>query len=312
MAKRSRKIKKFVVFELIFLFLIIICLGLYFYFENETKTNKKIYYDLKNEVKTKNKELDERNSKLSLLDEKIETYKDIDNSINKIRSDYFKAIKDLEDKIISGQSNKKIAYMTFDDGPYFNTYKVLDILDKYNVKATFFTISANGQYCHDNKTEDCFKLYKEYVKRGHTIANHTYTHAIFKGLYSSSDSFMEAIIKQEEHIKAQTGGYVTNITRFPGGSASAGKLKNDIIAKLRNRGYGWVDWSAGDGDGGGLSSNEQAFANFKSTINDSIEVILFHDYSKYTTAILPDVINYLKENEYEIYPLFYESNKINK
>ena len=312
MAKRSRKIKKSVVFIFIFLFLILICLGLYYYFDKESKINKKIYDDLKVEVKNKEKSVSDLSIKLSSLDEKINSYKDIDNSINKIKSDYFKAIKDLEDKIINGQSNKKIAYMTFDDGPYFNTYKVLDILDKYDVKATFFTISANGQYCYDNKEADCFKLYKEYVKRGHTIANHTYTHAIFKGLYNSSDSFMDAIIKQEEHIKNQTGGYLTNIVRFPGGSASAKGFKNEIISKLKTRGYGWVDWSAGDGDGGGLASNEQAFANFKSTINDNIEVILFHDYSKYTTAILPDAINYLKENGYEIYPLFYESNKINK
>ena len=100
--------------------------------------------------------------------------------------------------------NEKAVYLTFDDGPYYNTYKVLDILDENNVKATFFTISANGEYCYDNKSENCFNLYKEYYKRGHTIANHTYTHAIFKGLYNSSDSFMDAIERQEEHIKNLT------------------------------------------------------------------------------------------------------------
>ena len=64
---------------------------------------------------------------------------------------YYANIKKLEDEIISGKSDKKIAYLTFDDGPYYNTYKVLDILDKYNVKATFFTTTTNGEYCFDNK-----------------------------------------------------------------------------------------------------------------------------------------------------------------
>ena len=77
-------------------------------------------------------------------------------------------------------------------------------------------------------------------------------------------------------------------------------------------GYGWVDWTANDGDGGGLHSTDQAWNNLRNTINNNIEVILFHDYNGITTAILPDVIDYLRENGYECYPLFYESNMINK
>ena len=91
---------------------------------------------------------------------------------------------------------------------------------------------------------------------------------------------MDAVIKQEEHIKNQTGGYVTNIVRFPGGSRTAGGLKEPIIKALRNRGYGWVDWTAGDGDGGDLSTKEQAWNNLKPQIDNSLEVILFHDYHK--------------------------------
>ena len=121
-----------------------------------------------------------------------------------------------------------------------------------------------------------------------------------------------AAVDVRGNIRCVRENRVAGVYRAGAAHASARGFKNEIISKLKARGYGWVDWSAGDGDGGGLASNEQAFANFKSTINDNIEVILFHDYSKYTTAILPDAINYLKENGYEIYPLFYESNKINK
>ena len=188
----------------------------------------------------------------------------------------------------------------------------MDILDKNDIKATFFTTNINGEYCHDNKSENCFKLYREYVKRGHTIANHTYTHAIKYGLYNSVDSFMDAVIKQENHIKEQSGGYLTRILRFPGGSSQAKNLKEPIIKRLRERGYGYVDWSAQDGDGGALKTRDQAWSTFTGSINDNIEVVLFHDYNSITTSILPDAINYLKKNGYEMYPLFYESTMIKK
>ena len=84
------------------------------------------------------------------------------------------------------------------------------------------------------------------------------------------------------------------------------------MESLRQRGYGWVDWTANDGDGKALYSHEQAWNNLYSTVNDNIEVILFHDYNRITTEILPDVIKYLKDNGYELYPLFYESNMISK
>ena len=311
MEKRIRKDKSLIII-VILLTLILLSWIISFVLGIQTKRNNKSKSALEKKYNVVSKELSNKEDELKELEEKLASYDNIDGNIESTKREYFNNIKMLEDDIISGKTNRKIAYITFDDGPYYNTYKVLDILDEYGVKATFFTISMNGQYCYDNKEADCFQLYKEYVSRGHTIANHTYTHAIFRGLYNSVDSFMDAIVKQEEHVKNQTGGYVTNITRFPGGSSTAKWLKDPIIEQLRARGYGWVDWSANDGDGGNLSSTDQAWNNFTSTINDNIEVILFHDYNYYTTAILPDAITYLQNNGYEIYPLFYESNKINK
>ena len=61
-----------------------------------------------------------------------------------------------------------------------------------------------------------------------------------------------------------------------------------------------------------LYSKEETWNNFTSTINEKIEVILYHDYSRYTTAILPEMITYLEENGYILLPLFYESNMIKK
>lgn len=313
MEKRTKQSKKgFIIIESILLLLTIGTLLGTYYFYNKLENLNKEYNELDKKKLKKNEELSDINKQINNLDTQIEEYNNIDSTIETTRKEYFSQIKQLEDDILAGKSNRKIAYITFDDGPYYNTYKVLDILDENDVKATFFTISMNGEYCFDNKSVNCFNLYQEYYKRGHTIANHTYTHGIRGGLYDSVASFMGAIEKQEEHIKNLTGGYVTNITRFPGGSSQAKNLKEPIMESLRQRGYGWVDWTANDGDGKALYSHEQAWNNLYSTVNDNIEVILFHDYNRITTEILPDVIKYLKDNGYELYPLFYESNMISK
>ena len=302
MANKNKRIR-FLILESILLLLVIITIFIYF---NLNKTNKTCYIN-NYEMEMIQKENILRQNKII-----IKSYSNIDNEINVTKETYFKKIKELEDKILTGESDKKIAYLTFDDGPYYNTYKVLDILDKYNVKATFFTTSINGEYCYDNKSEYCLSLYQEYLKRGHTIANHTYTHGIFKGLYSSTEAFLYAVDMQHDHIYNQTNGYVANILRFPGGSPTAGSLKNSIIEGLRTRGYGWVDWSANDGDGGGLYTYEQAWYKLQSSIDQNIEVILFHDYNGITTDLLPEFIEYLRNNGYILLPLFYESNTINK
>lgn len=313
MEKSVKSSKKgFLIIESIFLILILCTLfGTYFFYNKLDELKYKSNELNSILVKEKNIYLDKKNE-ISLLNNKLEEYKNIDNEIEKTKNEYFSSIKQLEDDILAGKSDRKIAYLTFDDGPYYNTHKVLDILREKDVKATFFTISMNGEYCYDNKSENCFDMYREYLKDGHTIANHTYTHAIRGGLYNSTDSFINAIERQEEHIKNQTGGYVTNIMRFPGGSSQAKDLKGPITQRLREKGYGWVDWTANDGDGKALYSHDQAWHNLYSTVSDKIEVILFHDYNRITTEILPDVIDYLRDNNYELYPLFYDSNMVSK
>ena len=313
MEKRVKQGKKgFLICEIILLILITIsvvgCVFLY----GKVNDYKKLEKEYKSDNKKFSNILKTKEDELKGVQKDLNYYRDLDATIESIKTEYFASIKSLEEDIKSGKSDRKIAYITFDDGPYYNTYRVLDILDESDVKATFFTISMNGEYCYDNKGARCYDLYKEYVKRGHTIANHTYTHGIRYGLYNSADSFINAIDRQEEHIKNMTGGYITNIMRFPGGSSQAGGLKGPITERLRERGYGWVDWTAQDGDGKALYSNEQAWGNIYSSVNDNIEVILLHDYNTVTTNILGDFIKWLKENGYECYPLFYDSVMVSK
>lgn len=306
----ERKSWKNRIFTIVVFILLIISISTSVYFLSSAKKLEKKSIKLENEYKELSNDSKYVEKKTN-LEKEINDLNNIETNISKLKEDYFKEIKKLEDEIISGKSNKKIVYLTFDDGPYYKTYEFLDILDKYNVNATFFTIGLGKEKCLDNRKEDCRKLYKEIVERGNTVANHTYSHLIWNGLYSSPESFISQIKKQEELIKEQTG-VITKIARFPGGSATAGSKKNAIIDLLRKNGYGWVDWTAQDGDGGELSGENQAWNNYVSSIDSNIEVVLFHDYNDITLKILPKAIEYLQSNGYIILPLFYESNMVNK
>ena len=318
MAKEEKRNNgKFIIGLILSILIIASSIFVYFHFDDKMGDvlNKKYYIESASDEKTK--ELKQKEEELDTITKRIESYNNLDESIETERKEYFNSIKKLEDAIIAGTSDKKIAYLTFDDGPYYNTYKVFDILEKYNVKATFFLTNINGDKCFDNKSVNCYQLYKEYTKRGHTIANHTYTHAIFKGLYNSPSTFIDAVKKQHDLIKEQTGGYIANIVRFPGGIPTA-KAKlgtngyNTATSELRKLGYGWVDWTAENGDGKDIQNKQQAWSMLSSMLNEKIEVILFHDYNTITTNSLGETIEYLRNKGYILLPLFYESNMINK
>ena len=312
MAKDERKIRKS---SIIFYFITIIAISICSYISFNNYTNFKNISKENNKQNKLYKKLKDKYKELSLVNEttnqRLNEYKDLDKTLENTKNKVFELAKQVEEKIKNNETEYKIAYITFDDGPYYLTDSVLNILKEKKVKATFFTIGAGKISCLDNRSVDCTETYKKIVDNGHTIANHTYSHAIFNGLYSSTSAFINDVSKQEDLIYSKTG-VKTNIIRFPGGSSTAKGIKDDIIANLRNKGYGWVDWTAEDGDGKSLSSKEQAMANLERTINDNIEVILFHDYNRITYSILPEAIDYLEERNYILLPLFYDSIMINK
>ena len=314
MVRDKRKTRKSnIIINLILILLISVSVGfsIYFYYVNNDNYNKEV--TIKNELQTKKEEYNTlllSNEELKQEKEKIEN---IDQSTKELKEEVFKLASTLEQKIKNKETKYKIAYLTFDDGPYYATNKFLDVLKKYHVKGTFFTIGLDKDKCFDNQSKDCSGMYKKIVENGHTIANHTYSHLIWKGLYSSANAFITQVQKQEKLIKDRTG-VTTNIVRFPGGSGTANAfgLKTGITKKLKEINYGWVDWSAQDGDGGDLRTKEQALNNFKKSINSDIEVVLMHDYSGITLSVLPQFIEYLQERNYILLPLFYESVMVNK
>lgn len=206
----------------------------------------------------------------------------------------------MEQKIINKETNVRIAYLTFDDGPYELTDKYLEVLDEYNARGTFFVLGK----------PKLINTYKKIIKSGHTIANHTYSHR--EGLYTTTNNFVGEVIKLQNYLYNNTG-VITNIVRFPGGSSNAGKLKKTIINELHKLGYGYVDWNCETGDGSNAKMKQMgAYERFKLTLkNKKIAVVLMHDYNYKTYKDLPKIITYLRNNNYLILPLFKESVVIN-
>ena len=281
------------------------------YFITSTINLKSELNKHKKELQINEEQYKQNETELNNIKTELTNLKNIDNEIVNTKKEYYQNLKIFEDKVVNKEVNYKIAYLTFDDGPYNLTHKFLEVLEKHNVRATFFTIGLDKEKCYDNRSKSCKELYAKTAKYGHTMANHTYSHQIFNGLYSSTNSFISQVEKQEKLIKEKTG-ITTNIVRFPGGIASSGSLKNSITKKLKEMEYGWVDWTASNGDGGYVPDAKTALNNLKSTINEDIEVVLFHDYSYVTLSMLPDAIKYLQEKNYVLLPLFYESKMVNK
>ncbi len=190
------------------------------------------------------------------------------------------------------KSTGKIAYLTFDDGPSTKvTPKVLDILDKYNIKATFFVTGVNA-----NNNSD---LIKQIYKKGHVIANHSYSHNYSK-IYSSTTALINEIRETYHTIKKIIPSYNTKIFRFPGGSY--GKDDSFKLA-VKEENYVYYDWNALNGDAEGyLITKDKLIARTKETVkNQSSVIILMHDTNVKTTTVdsLPAIIEYLINNGYE-------------
>ena len=225
-------------------------------------------------------------------------YKNIDKSISDKYQEYYSNIALLEDKINRGESSVKIAYLTFDDGPYDLTYQVLDLLKANNIRATFFVIGKDGV---DDR-------YKRIVDEGHTLANHTYYHNIGNGLYDSADSFISQVKKLEDYLYGVTG-YRTSIVRFPGGSPTAGKYKDEIVNRLHDMGYNYVDWTSETGDGSSKKLAEKdTWSWYQDTTRDkNIVVLLMHDYNYSTFNNLQKIIDDMRSRGFIFLPLHNKS-----
>lgn len=207
---------------------------------------------------------------------------------------------------------KKIAFLTFDDGPSTTvTPQILDTLNRYGVKATFFLIGKMIETSQESRN-----VVKEIYENGHAIGNHTYSHeyrirvqgSLYYGNKVNVDQYMEELDKTDDLI-GQCVGHIfkTKITRMPGGHMSREYYHDPNLQlfdeKLQERNIVNIDWNAYDQDADGKWKNsDQIFQEAKDSIgNQEKIVLLMHDaYGKEETAkALPRIIDYLKAQGYE-------------
>ena len=203
------------------------------------------------------------------------------------------------------EDGKKVAYLTFDDGPSTEvTQQILETLKVNNVKATFFVLGSNVEKSNIQK-----ELLKEMVMEGHAIGNHGYCHdysILYPGRVANPTVLVNDMKKSEDVMRSVLGdGFSTSVIRLPGGHMSWNTKALDPV--LEKNGYTYIDWNTLNGD---AESNdrtvEQLVNRLKESIrdlagNDDVLVILMHDTNakKTTAQSLQEIIDYLKSLGYE-------------
>ncbi len=165
--------------------------------------------------------------------------------------------EDCDDKMIA---------LTFDDGPHPRyTKQILDILEKYGVKATFFFVGQNIDYYPDAA--------RAVVEAGHEIGNHTYTHNRVKRM--TEDEVLNEMTRCDDVIYS-LGEYQTVLFRPPEGAF--GEAVENSASAL---GYSVILWSVDTRDWA-HSSPAEIYENVTQNI-DSGDIILMHDYVSYNS-----------------------------
>ena len=192
----------------------------------------------------------------------------------------------------------KMVFLTFDDGPSAVTDQVLEVLERYNVCATFFML---GSYAERQPAR-----VRAVAEQGHAIANHSYSHN-YNTLYADPTD-ATAVIDEFFRTKAileelAPGAVIPDLFRFPGGSTRG---RAGISEQLTECGIAYLDWNCLTGDATSQRAYEQQIAEFERTWRNQRQlIILQHDSNPlYLTAELLDyMIPFLIEKGYTFYRL---------
>jgi peptidoglycan/xylan/chitin deacetylase (PgdA/CDA1 family) len=190
----------------------------------------------------------------------------------------------------AAEAAKKTVYLTFDDGPSALTCKVLDILKKNNIKATFFVLGEQVK----RYPEVLQRIYEE----GHAIGNHTYDHN-YTELYSGFPVFWNQVKQTEEEIN-RIIGVRPQLVRAPGGTA--GHFDDIYFRLMKQGGYVVMDWNVDSGDSTRRGVPESEIIKGAETpVKSNGAVLLMHDGSGHGESVkaLPEIIAWYKSKGYQ-------------
>ena len=186
----------------------------------------------------------------------------------------------------------KVIYLTFDDGPGPYTEQLLDVLDSYGVKATFFV--TNRGYG---------EMMKEIVDRGHSIGIHTMSH-VYERIYASPEAYFADLLGMQDVIYRNTG-VKTTLMRFPGGSSNTVSahsyvgLMSLLTRAVQDAGFQYFDWNVDSNDAGGAKKAQTVFNNVTAGVSQNrVSVVLQHDIHDFSVDAVEDIIVWGLNNGY--------------
>ncbi|WP_024865388.1 polysaccharide deacetylase family protein [Butyrivibrio sp. FCS014] len=179
----------------------------------------------------------------------------------------------------------RYVYLTFDDGPSSSTDEILDILEEYDVKATFFVCGKPSAKYKD--------VYARIVDDGHTLGMHSYSHK-YSDIYSSLDSFKDDLDKLRIFLYETTGVWA-RYYRFPGGSSNGVSQVDmkELIDHLNSAEITYYDWNVSAGDDRAGATKESIYSNIVTNVPKFKHcIVLMHDAAdkQSTVDALPQII----------------------
>jgi peptidoglycan/xylan/chitin deacetylase (PgdA/CDA1 family) len=191
-----------------------------------------------------------------------------------------------------------VAYLTFDDGPSEYTTDIVNILDSFGIKATFFF--SGGDSAEDKR------IMKLVADSGHTVAVHSLSHS-YTTVYASVESFLEDFNNTYTSVYEATG-VKPQIFRFAGGSVNNYNrfIYKEIIAEMTRRGFVYYDWNV-SGEDAAETANWTSIYNHvmdgAKLHRDDRAIILLHDSKARTVTVVEDVITAMQDMGYTFEPL---------
>ena len=197
----------------------------------------------------------------------------------------------------------KTIYLTFDDGPGPDTGRLLDMLARYQAKATFFVVDTGYP-----------ALMRRIVDEGHSIGIHTRTHR-YQQIYADPEAYFQDLFAMQQVIQDATG-VQTWLLRFPGGSSNTISRKSQgimtyLTQAVEDCGFSYFDWNVDSGDAGGATSSQQVYQNVVNGIGqNSCCIVLQHDIHSFSVDAVEKIIQWGLQNGYQFLPLQTDSPSV--
>lgn len=190
--------------------------------------------------------------------------------------------------------SEKVIYLTFDDGPSLYTPRLLELLEQYDARATFFLV--NTPAC---STE----MLQAIVRGGHSIGIHSMSHD-FRTIYGSEEAYLEDLSAMQNLIREKIGVNAT-LVRFPGGSSNTVSrryckgIMSRLVDAVTEAGFSYFDWNVDSGDAAGCLNTEQISRNVIAGIRGKERaVVLLHDVYPCSVEAVERILRWGQRNGY--------------